>query len=166
MSNPYGNSSLLVSDYIISTYGNNFTPFQLIKMVYISHGVTLAALGKPLIRDRIEAWRYGPVIPVLYHELKRWNDDTVKELSYCGTKPDDLDSDRQKFLKTVIGNDKAKIINDVVKNYKEWSFKDLQKLCHEPGSPWDRHYNGKYGTEIPDVTICNYYKKELSYQYE
>ena len=65
-----GYSSLLISDYITNKHDGRFTPFQLIKLVFILHGRTLAALNQHLIFDRIEAWRYGPVIPVLYHELK------------------------------------------------------------------------------------------------
>ena len=163
-----GYSSLLVSDYIVNKHGCRFTPFQLIKMVFISHGRTLAALrGQPLIRDRIEAWKYGPVIPILYHELKIWGDGPVQALNYCGTMPGAdgaTDSERNTFFESVLPAAERSIIDDVVKEYGDWSFGDLQRLCHEPGSPWDLHYDGKFGTEIPDSTIRAYYTGELVVQ--
>ncbi len=159
-----GHSSLIVTDYILHTHGCRFTPFQLIKMVFISHGMTLAVMDKPLIRDRIEAWKYGPVIPILYHELKIWGYGVVQKLNYCGTIPhvdSNADSNRQELFTTVITDYERRVIDTVIQNYGGWSFNDLQKLCHEPGSPWDTHYDGKFGTEIPDSTIRKYYKEEL-----
>ena len=50
--------------------GIRIDPMKLQKLVYISHGWNLAIHGKPLISDPIQAWQYGPVIPVLYHEFK------------------------------------------------------------------------------------------------
>ncbi|MXY61714.1 MAG: DUF4065 domain-containing protein [Cenarchaeum sp. SB0665_bin_23] len=154
-----GISSLLVSDYIVNKYNGKFTPFHLIKLVFISHGRTLAALKKPLIWDRIEAWRYGPVIPVLYHELKLWGNAPVQNLHYCGTKPDD--EDRRLFFETVLPEKERYLIDLTVNDYGDWSFWDLRKLCHEPGSPWDTHYDEKFGTEIPDSTIQEYYVNEM-----
>lgn len=163
-----GYSSLLISDYIINRHGCRFTPFQLIKMVFIAHGRTLAALrGQPLIRDRVEAWKYGPVIPVLYHELKIWGDKPVQALHYCGTIPGvdaTTDSARSKFFESVIQHDERSIIDGVVEEYGNWSFGDLQRLCHERGSPWDQHYDGTFGKEIPDSTIQSYYHGELVVQ--
>lgn len=157
--NKKGFSSLLISDYIVNKHGGKFTPFHLIKMVFISHGRTLAALKKPLIRDRIEAWKYGPVIPILYHELKLWGDAPVQSLHYCGTSPDD--EDRRLFFETVLPEKERYLIDLTVNDYGDWSFWDLRKLCHEYDSPWDIHYDGELGTEIPDSTIQEYYINEM-----
>lgn len=155
-----GHSSLLVSDYIVNSYERALTPFHLIKLVFMSHGRTLAALGRPLIRDRVEAWKYGPVIPVLYHELKVWGDRPVQTLHYCGTAPG-VESKRHEFFASVLPHDERSIIDDVAKEYGGWSFGDLRLLCHGPGSPWDQHYDGNFGTEIPDSTIRSYYTGEM-----
>lgn len=154
-----GHSSLLISDYIINKHGCEFTPFQLIKLVFIAHGRMLAAYNQPLIRDRIEAWQYGPVIPVLYHELKIWKNRAVQTLHYCGTIPGR--EERGIFFESVLSDQERDIIDDVVYDYGDWEFFDLRRLCHEQGSPWDSHYDGKLGTEIPDSTIQAYYRNEL-----
>jgi uncharacterized phage-associated protein len=50
--------------------GLHITPMQLLKLVYIAHGWSLAILGRDLFPDRIEAWKYGPVIPDLYRATR------------------------------------------------------------------------------------------------
>jgi uncharacterized phage-associated protein len=57
--------------------GRALTPLQIIKLVYIAHGWMLALYQRPLIIDRIEAWKYGPVIPKLYHDMKAYGAGSV-----------------------------------------------------------------------------------------
>ena len=78
-------------------------------------------------------------------------------LNYCGTVPaKDNEVDSVYFFESTLSEKERRIINGVIDEYKDWSFGDLQRLCHEPGSPWDAHYDGEFGTEIPDhaIEIC------------
>lgn len=158
-----GYSSLLIADYILSKHDYIFTSFKLIKMIYIAHGRTLAAFDKPLIHDRIEAWRYGPVIPVLYHELKMWGDKKIQNLHYCGTDINNakLCKERLNFFKTIISSQECSIVDNVINEFGNRSFEDLQLLCHARGSPWDACYDGKMYAEIPDERIKKYYKEQI-----
>lgn len=49
-----GHSSIRISNYIVNEYDGAFSPFFLAKYVVMSYGQVLAALGVPLIRDRID----------------------------------------------------------------------------------------------------------------
>ena len=51
--------------------GNQLTVMQILKLVYFCHAWTLALYDRPLIEQPIEAWRYGPVIPDVYHSFKK-----------------------------------------------------------------------------------------------
>lgn len=158
-----GRSSLLISDYILmraAGLGQTLTPFELIKRVVIAHGRHLACTGEPLIADRIEAWKHGPVIPVLYHELKIYGDGPVPALRYCGT-PTEESGGRENSFNDVLSDGEQHIIDGVVNDYKDWNMSQIYQLCHEKGSPWEQCYTGKHGVEIPDSVIGAYYESEM-----
>lgn len=46
------------------------TNLKLQKMLYYEQGFHLAYFGTPLFEEDIEAWMYGPVVPVVYNAFK------------------------------------------------------------------------------------------------
>lgn len=53
------NSPRAVANYFIEKSiesGNSVSPLQLIKLVYIAHGWTLALYKRPLINETVEVW--------------------------------------------------------------------------------------------------------------
>ena len=52
-------------------------PMKLQKLVYFAHGWHLGFDKGPLCSEFAEAWRWGPVFPNLYHEVKRWGSAPV-----------------------------------------------------------------------------------------
>jgi len=50
---------------------------KLLKLTYIAHGYYLGFFEKPLIENEVQAWKYGPVIPELYHVIKRFGNGRV-----------------------------------------------------------------------------------------
>ena len=85
--------------WIASLDGRSLTPMQLIKLSYIAHGWTLAILDNPLFKDIVEAWRYGPVVPDIYHRYKKFGysrisvrlrnlDDSFNNRAFCKTSVD------------------------------------------------------------------------------
>lgn len=46
------------------------TNLKLQKVLYFAQAYYLAKLGRPLFSDKIEAWEYGPVVPVVYRKYK------------------------------------------------------------------------------------------------
>ena len=158
-----GYSSILVADYILrraAVASIGLTQFQIIKQTFIAHGRHLAVTGKPLILDRIEAWKHGPVIPVLYQALKVYGNGPVPAFSYCGT-PASSD-ERDEFFKNTLPDQARSIIEGVVRDYGDWSVSEIYQLCHEPGTPWKTCYTGEYGVEIPDSVIQQYYESQMA----
>nr|WP_256351506.1 type II toxin-antitoxin system antitoxin SocA domain-containing protein [Pseudomonas gingeri] len=47
------------------------------KLVYYSHGWHAGYTDQPLINEAVETWQYGPVIPSLYHEFKRFGSGEI-----------------------------------------------------------------------------------------
>jgi uncharacterized phage-associated protein len=66
------------------------------KLVYYAQGLHLVVFNKPLFNDAIQAWRYGPVVPRLYHELKVNDKGGIPPPD--GYNSDKIDKETQEFL--------------------------------------------------------------------
>ncbi|MBF7695863.1 Panacea domain-containing protein [Acinetobacter rathckeae] len=123
--------------------GQHFTQMQLLKLVYIAHGWTLATSNSPLISNHVEAWQYGPVIPELYHELK-----------YNGAReiPNPILN-----TEAIFSQNEEKAINFTFKNYGNFSAYQLSDITHAQDTPWSKSF-GK-SDYIPNDLIANHYKE-------
>ena len=122
---------------------------KLTKLVYIAHGYLLAVEDRPLVKDKVEAWPYGPVIPHLYNTFRRTppvpEPLQPKQVESCNEFDDDT---VQSF------------IEQVYRSYGRFSLDDLSQITHRKGSPWDKVYRdglGKNGQIDNDVTQQYYY---------
>lgn len=133
---------------IAKQQGRRLSPMQLMKLVYIAHGWSLGLRGKDLFPDRIEAWRYGPVIPDLYHATKKWGRDPIPLDKVDGDL--EIDPTTEAFLR------------DVFAKYGHMDGIKLSNLTHKPGTPWQQVYrDGAFGIEIPDTLIRTHYEQLL-----
>jgi uncharacterized phage-associated protein len=140
------------------------TPMKLIKLVYISYGWHLAFIGNKLFDEKIQAWKYGPVIPSLYHEFKRFGKDIIDDYSHdfdekTGelTMPNTIDD----FSRT------AKVLYIVWETYKNYSGLELSEITHKPNSPWDKAIKEKgLLAEIDDEEIRLISKSAIAKNHE
>ncbi len=125
------------------------TPMHILKLVYLCHGWYLGWTGKPLIKDRVEAWLYRPVIPALYSRYKIFGGEAIEE------KGVDHSGDLEELDR--------KLIHVVLDYYKKTSPLQLSSLTHIDGSPWqktvDRFGPGK---RIPNEFIREYYQRRAA----
>jgi uncharacterized phage-associated protein len=115
--------------------GIEVTPMKLLKLVYISHGWSLGLLNQPLINEAVEAWKYGPVIESLYHDLKEYGRERVtKSIS----KSDWRSFTPFSVTPTIPETDELtlKLLNKVWDAYGNMSGLGLSAITHEPGTPW------------------------------
>lgn len=116
---------------------------KVLKLVYIAHGFHLAFLNKPLVKETIHAWQYGPVIPELYFRLKTDRLDTYiheEEVSELNKSKEILN-----------------ILEAVYSKYGKLSGMQLSILTHEKNTPWDTTVNN-FESEITNEIIKAYYK--------
>jgi len=145
-------SSLAVANQFIQmadVKGEMLTPMQLLKLVYIAHGWMLGLHGRPLIRDEIQAWQYGPVIPKLYNALKSYKSHPVtrplRSLEAQGADFDALQAD---------------VISQVFDLYGGYSGPDLSRITHAENTPWTKTYATRaFGREISNDLIEDHYRK-------
>ena len=147
--NTEGYSSLQVANYFIELareQGRLLNPMQLIKLVYIAHGWCLGINNRPLIREQIEAWQYGPVVPNLYHEVKNYRNrgiDIILPTYDC----------------TPLNENAKSLISEVYSEYGKYDGLDLSNITHKEDTPWSRTWhNPSWGDKIiPNSMIATHY---------
>lgn len=148
-------SSLHVAKKILNLAENagdkSITPMKLLKLVYIAHGWMLGLCGRRLITEDVYAWQYGPVIPKLYKDIKRFGRTQVTSTSIDGDSLPEFDGEEES------------IISQVYEKYSQYSGPTLSAMTHAKGTPWWEvwHKNKQIGGVIPTDLIRTYYK-ELS----
>lgn len=123
------------------------TPMQLMKLVYLCHGWMLGLYGRHLVRDPIEAWRYGPVIKALYDVIRDYRSNPVNHPVGSDPTPsfDDLEEN---------------IIQQVYEKYGKFSGIQLSSLTHLEGSPWYETWNRKgINSVISNDLIEDYFNR-------
>lgn len=156
------NNALSIANYFIDLAGKNnekIKPLRLMKLVYIAHGYILAILNKSALNkrfDRVEAWKFGPVIPSVYHSFKIYGSDDIKEKTKIFT--DEYSEEIPKIEEpTLEGEEERKVCDFVWKNYRSYSGSDLVTMLHREGTPWSIVYQKGQNVEIPDELTKVYY---------
>lgn len=154
--------SKTVADYFIEKAeeeDSTVTPMKLLKLVYFAHGYNLALEDEALIREPVEAWEYGPVIPDLYHSVKGYGDNPVREKL----------SETNVFgiqKETVSDNRTQEILDAVWDAYSKYDAVVLSDMTHMPGTPWYDLYQ-EYGGDLPrhkdisDQRIKEHFEEKL-----
>jgi len=129
--------------------GRSLTNLQLQKLVYIAYGYFAGLMNDSLFPDDIEAWDYGPVIPTLYHHLKKYGVGAVTEPLPSHNKING-------------GGAEVKVVEGVWDSYKKYSPIELADLTHKDGTPWKtirEKTKGRKHVSIPFALIREHYEK-------
>lgn len=139
--------------------GETLTLLRLVKYVYIAYGFALALINKSIINDRfdkVEAWKYGPVIPSVYHSFKHFKNNPINKETEI-IKSETLQGDLC-FETPQVDDEVIKTILDFVwERYKNISTTELINLLHKDGTPWKFCYEEGSNMEIPCEMTKLYY---------
>jgi uncharacterized phage-associated protein len=133
---------------------NPVTQMKLHKLIFFAHGLYLASLDDPLIDENFEAWKFGPVVPSVYHEYKLYGSSQILNFDFTPykylDKPDLAQID-----------DQSKNVIDVAwKTLNKFDGVQLSNWTHNPDSAWSKHYKpGLQSVPIPDADIKAYFKR-------
>lgn len=126
--------------------GHQLTPIQIIKLTYLAHGWHLGLKGEPLLGEPIEAWKYGPVVPSLYHLVKDYGRAPVDQLLTVDGKQQVLD--RESTL--------VPLLERVWEVYgKRYDGMQLSTLTHQDGTPWHEVWEARGGKTAMNCIIPN-----------
>ncbi|MGS1078388.1 Panacea domain-containing protein [Pseudoxanthomonas beigongshangi] len=155
-------SPATIANYFLekaSQEGRVLTPMQLLKLVYIAHGWHLGFYKTPLINERVEAWRYGPVIPSLYKKVKRFGSKGVDGPLQTGILPWEHEKE--------VDGTVQKLLDSVWQGYGHFGGIKLSEMTHMKGSPWWRAWNdlgGMHQSHAPldDAVIQEFYELKIA----
>ena len=157
-------NALSVANYFIELAQKEGKPIHLlglVKRVYIAHGFALALLGHGLLDprfDKVEAWKYGPVIPSVYHSFKQYKASPINEQTVVMTWDEE---NMHPVFETPNLTDKEekRIVKMVWKRYSSYSDNELVTLTHVKGTPWDMCFIKDENVAIPDILTEDYYRR-------
>lgn len=134
------------------------------KLVYIAHGFMLATLDRSAINprfDKVEAWKYGPVIPSVYHSFKQYGNSPITQKTVIFQDEGMHDGQISVSISTpeLYGEEEQKVCRLVWKIYSDYTDGQLVDILHKVGSPWSLFYVEGKNNEIPDIVTKIYYTK-------
>lgn len=154
-------NALSIANYFIELAedsGTRITPLRLMKLVYIAYGFGLAFLDRSFLDsrfDKVEAWRFGPVIPSVYHSFKHYGKSKIdkKTTMLVGNDTD------YNIVTPELEDEEAKTICRLVwKRYKNCDASTLVAILHGAGTPWGQVYEDGKNNPIPEQYTKIYYK--------
>ena len=142
--------------------GRSLTQMKLYKLVYLAHGFHLAILDTPLINEMIEAWEYGPVVPTLYQEFRRFGSRKITSKAKRFN-PETFKKEPVPLIPK--RSNAAQCVDYTWKLYKNYSALELSRLTHLTGSPWFEtvtEFKGIMNPDIPNDKIKDYFWKSIN----
>lgn len=124
--------------------GERLTNLKLQKLLYYQQGYHLAVFGTPLFSEPIEAWMYGPVVPVVYDEYSRYGSAVLPE----------------EACPICLTDDEESLFNEVYDSYRDFSAIGLMNRTHSE-RPWVESCPHDRGTVISCASMETYFKTQL-----
>ena len=126
-------------------HGDTISNLKLQKLLYYMQGFHLAFFDEPFFNESIEAWTYGPVVPVVFQEFKKYKKDSINPDNYH----DDL----------VLTDDEQQMFDMVYSEYNRYSAVALMNMTHTEG-PWKNH---GIGDVITNEELRAFFLTQINY---
>lgn len=161
-------SALSIANYFVQISvrdGRAVKPLRLMKLVYLAHGYILSMLDRSCLNqrfDQVEAWKYGPVIPSVYHSFKGNKDKPITEPTVIIT--DEINGKPVTEVPHLLDKDARNVCVMVWNAYQKFSDTQLVDMLHADGTPWSKFYKEGENIIIPDEdtkSYCDRMAKEI-----
>ncbi len=119
---------------LAETRGIKLTHLALQKIVYFCHGLAYARFGRPLLLNKIEAWKRGPVVRELYFAFNGYGERSIDGRATLIS----LGTGKPEIIAYDFSEDVLQHIEEVLDVYGPISAGKLVAMTHERGTPWDR----------------------------
>lgn len=112
--------------------GIPITNLKIQKLLYFAHGLLLALSNRQLVDENFQAWKYGPVIESLYHDLKIFGSSAIPPSSEFVNYWDQINKD---------DSDAIEAIDAVLDQLGANTGGNLIEVSHDTNGPWHRVYH-------------------------
>jgi uncharacterized phage-associated protein len=141
--------------------GVSLTNLALQKLLYFVHGWFYSIYDMPLIKNKFEAWQYGPVQRVIYDQFKPFKDAPIRDVRATYIEPSTGES---VYRQPEINPEHAEVIRGVLEKYQRYSAGQLVRESHVEDSPWEYVWQQADeaiypGMKIPDTLILDHFKR-------
>lgn len=150
---------IVVANSFIERFGtdNNISHMKLQKLVFFANGWQLAVTRKPLVDERSQVWRYGPIFRSLYSRLTGRGNNPIKLPVTIGP----FDTVAESIPNN--NSDVSNLINWIWDKYGSISAERLSGMTHEPGTPWytiakKHNFSVPAHMEIDDDLVEEYFR--------
>ena len=154
---PRGFANLLL--YVAHQQGKSLTNLVMQKLLYFAHATYLLKNKRPLISGFFEAWKYGPVHPIVYQAFKAAGDQPI---AFQAVSREVL-TGVEKIVPWPDEPEITALANDIFSALGHMSPGRLVEISHAPGAPWDFVVNKSetslaFGMRITDNLIVERFK--------
>lgn len=132
--------------------GRFLTNLSVQKLAYFCHGWHLALRGTPLVDENFAAWKFGPVLPSVYHKLKVFSSNPIPP-------------SHPLVVATgggILDNDSGQIVDKVLELYGGYTGAQLVDMSHVANGPWAEAWAAG-SDEMEDVRIQAYFKSLIKH---
>ena len=137
------------------------TNLALQKLLYFVHGWFYSMYNQPLIKNKFEAWRYGPVQRVIYDQFKVFKGAAIEGVRATYLNPL---TGNPIFRPPVVNPEHAEIIRGVLQKYERYTTGELVDESHVEDGPWEYVWKQAEevvypGMKIPDTLILEHFRR-------
>ena len=124
-----------VARYVVNkcaTEGHPISNLQLQKILYFLQVGSIRAGHGIAFGDEMEAWQFGPVVPIGYYQYGRYGAMPITDT----------------YQNESILSEDQKVLDPIIEEKRVLDAWDLVEESHREGGPWSRNYGGT-GTHRP-----------------
>ena len=140
-------SAIDVAKYIImrcNQLNKTISNLKLQKILYFVQAEFLVDKDEPCFSETIEAWDFGPVIPIVYHKYKVFGSASIPHITKNDACP--------------FSSDDKKLIDGIVDECTKYSASALVDITHQQ-TPWKDAYRPYCNAPIPNESIKQFFKE-------
>ncbi len=128
-------SALAVSNALLACAKKeteSISHLQMQKLLYFAQGWSLAIRGRALFEDRIEAGRYGPIVPIAFDAFEKFGLGPITEPASSPS----YWSQPGGNVPPISDKEDLQFVLEVWSTYKKFSALELASISLRAGGPW------------------------------